>query len=167
MHSRDAHHFIDQLKNSTSLSYLKASNSKPYLCQEEIVSLFHSCFLPIKRTEHTRQPESNFHHFNKDFPPWRTSMATFYVVAKHILLEIHQCISFLIQSIASPFSLRHNSSIYWMIALIVSFLITKRKTDLELRRRAWEPQAGSAELTSRTSLQRHPRGPSILIYVQW
>lgn len=93
-------------------------------------------------------------------------MTTFYVVAKHILLEIHQYISFLIQSTASPFFLWHDSNIHWMITLIVSFLTIKRKADLELWRRAWEMgweyTAVFQNLTSEA-----PEGQGILIYVPW
>lgn len=136
--------------------YLKAPNSKLYLSQEDL-SLFYSCFLPIKWHRAHSELKSNLHHFNKAFPTRCTQMTTFYVVAKHILLEIHQYISFLIQSIASPFFLWHDSNIYWMITLIVSFLTRKRKADLEVWRRAWEKWAGSTQPSSRTSLQRHLR----------
>lgn len=89
------------------------------------------------------------------------------MAAKHILLEIHQYISFLIQSIAPPFFLWHNSNIYWMITLIVSFLTVKRKADLGVvktssREMGWEYTAVFQNFTSEA-----PKGQGILIYVRW
>lgn len=51
-YSQNAYHFTEDLKNSTSFSYLKAPNSKLYLSQEDL-SLFHSCFLPVKMAQST------------------------------------------------------------------------------------------------------------------
>lgn len=67
MSSQNADHFTEDLKNATLFSYLKGPNAKLYLSQENL-SLFYSCFLPIKWHRTHRELKSNLHHFNKAFP---------------------------------------------------------------------------------------------------
>lgn len=71
MYSQNEYHFTEDLKNSILFSYLKALNFKLYLSQEDL-SLFYSCFLPIKWPRAHSELKSNLHHFNKAFPTRRT-----------------------------------------------------------------------------------------------